>query len=233
MPTTQISLIREHTEKIKPPRALWVSFELGRPLGAPNDAAFQTRVLTAALDLLEAPSGPTIVDHPEDEPPAQGPATLVCPVSFAQPVSDQSDVAQLSAKFKEEIALMRPWYDRSMEERKRTTVGVSGMEPEAIGSFVADFLDGDLPSSQDDESPGFQFKLATDDLKAFYFEAATARPGQKDADGETLSTWYFRETVAGKVLFSVRDAHTDSEDENLRRVVNGLLIPRVHASFSP
>jgi hypothetical protein len=154
-------------------------------------------------------------------------------VSFAQPVSDQSDVAQLSAKFKEEIALMRPWYDRSMEERQRTTVGVSGMEPEAIGSFVADFLDGDLPSSQDDESPGFQFKLATDDLKAFYFEAATARPGQKDADGETLSTWYFRETVAGKVLFSVRDAHTDSEDENLRRVVNGLLIPRVHASFSP
>ncbi len=57
MPTTQISLIREHTEKIKPPRALWVPFELGRPLGVPNDAAFQNRVITAALDLFEAPSG--------------------------------------------------------------------------------------------------------------------------------------------------------------------------------
>ena len=75
----------------------------------------------------------------------EGPAALVCPVSFSQPVSDESSVAQLSAKFKEEIALMRPWYDRSTEERKRTTVGVSGMEPEAIGSFVVQFLDDDIP----------------------------------------------------------------------------------------
>ena len=50
--TTQISLIRKHTEIIKPPRALWVSFELGRPFGKPNDSDFQSRVLSAALDLL-------------------------------------------------------------------------------------------------------------------------------------------------------------------------------------
>jgi hypothetical protein len=30
IPTTGISLVREHTEKIRPPRALWVTFELGR-----------------------------------------------------------------------------------------------------------------------------------------------------------------------------------------------------------
>ena len=47
--TTQISLIRPQTENTKPPRALWVPFELGRPMGAPNDAAFQLRVLRAAL----------------------------------------------------------------------------------------------------------------------------------------------------------------------------------------
>ncbi|MCH7711818.1 MAG: hypothetical protein IH903_09315, partial [Proteobacteria bacterium] len=54
MPTTQISLIREHTEKIVPPRALWVPFELGRPFGAPDDSGFQKRVLLGALELLEA-----------------------------------------------------------------------------------------------------------------------------------------------------------------------------------
>ena len=43
--TTQISLVRLHTEKIKPPRALWVPYELGRPLGQPNDPEFQKRVL--------------------------------------------------------------------------------------------------------------------------------------------------------------------------------------------
>ena len=56
VPTTQVSLIREHTETINPPRALWVPFELGRPLGAPEDPGLQRRVLMAALNLLEAQS---------------------------------------------------------------------------------------------------------------------------------------------------------------------------------
>ena len=47
--TTQISLIRQHSEQIKPPRALWVPFELGRPLGVPGDPGFQARVLVSAL----------------------------------------------------------------------------------------------------------------------------------------------------------------------------------------
>ena len=49
-----ISLIRPQTENTKPPRALWVPFELGRPFGPPDDAAFQKRVLLAALRLLGA-----------------------------------------------------------------------------------------------------------------------------------------------------------------------------------
>src|SRR4029450_2003444 len=32
-PTAAISLVREHPEVPRPPRALWVTFELGRPLG--------------------------------------------------------------------------------------------------------------------------------------------------------------------------------------------------------
>ena len=51
--TTQISLVREHSETMKPPRAMWVPFILGRPLGQPNDPAFQRRVLRGALELLE------------------------------------------------------------------------------------------------------------------------------------------------------------------------------------
>ena len=68
MATTQISLIREHTERIRPPRALWVPFELGRPLGVPDDEAFQIRVLLHALKLLEARSGPVLEDFPEEAP---------------------------------------------------------------------------------------------------------------------------------------------------------------------
>jgi len=53
IPTVAISLIRAQTENTKPPRALWVPFELGRPLGPPSDPAFQKRVILAALRLLE------------------------------------------------------------------------------------------------------------------------------------------------------------------------------------
>ena len=56
--TTGISLVREHSEWMAPPRILWVPFRLGRPLGRPGDAAFQHRVIDAALALLDAPSGP-------------------------------------------------------------------------------------------------------------------------------------------------------------------------------
>ena len=108
VPTTQISLIREHTGKMNPPRALWVSFELGRPLGVAGDVAFQTRVLAAAVNLHEAPKRPVLVGYPKDAPPVEGPTALVCPVSFCRPASDESNIAKLSAKFMEEIALMRP-----------------------------------------------------------------------------------------------------------------------------
>ena len=42
--TVSISLIRPQTERTRPPRALWVPFELGRPLGPPSDPTVQRRV---------------------------------------------------------------------------------------------------------------------------------------------------------------------------------------------
>ena len=53
MPTTGISLVREHTQQMQLPRFLWVPFELGRPFGAPNEPDFQRCVLRTALELLE------------------------------------------------------------------------------------------------------------------------------------------------------------------------------------
>ena len=50
--TVSISLLREITEKIRPPRALFVPFPLGYPLGEANNAALQTRIMRAALELL-------------------------------------------------------------------------------------------------------------------------------------------------------------------------------------
>ena len=51
--TVAIALIRPQAENTKPPRTLWVPFELGRPFGPPNDPAFQKRVVVSALRLLK------------------------------------------------------------------------------------------------------------------------------------------------------------------------------------
>jgi hypothetical protein len=45
-------------ERMAPPRSLVTCFPLGRPLGRPDDPAFQTGVLLTALDLLGTGSGP-------------------------------------------------------------------------------------------------------------------------------------------------------------------------------
>ena len=47
---------------MNPPRALWVPFELGRPIGAPDEPDFQRRVVEAALALFAAPDGPVFLD---------------------------------------------------------------------------------------------------------------------------------------------------------------------------
>jgi hypothetical protein len=63
--TVSISLLREVTEKIAPPRALFVPFPLGFPLGAPNDAELQHRVIRAALALLPRTNLPILEDYQE------------------------------------------------------------------------------------------------------------------------------------------------------------------------
>ena len=74
--TTSISFVREHTEKVKPPRALFVPFPFGHALGRPNDPELQHQVLRAVLDLLSAPAGPVLVDFgmPSFSPGVNGPS---------------------------------------------------------------------------------------------------------------------------------------------------------------
>ena len=52
IPTVSITLLREITERVEPPRALYVNRPLGFPLGQANDVRLQRRILMAALDML-------------------------------------------------------------------------------------------------------------------------------------------------------------------------------------
>lgn len=193
----------------------------------PNDPAFQKRVLLATLRLFDAESGPLLEDFPEDAPVMQEEITgLACPVDFTQEKADLTETEELCAAFKKEMLSMRPWYDLSLKKRGRTTVGVSGVELDSLGDFICSFLMGEIPKNlREDIALPYTLNLATDDLKAYYFEGITAQPGQESPSSQVLSDWFYDETVAGKVLFALRDTLKNSEDRVMKTVGNALIIP--------
>lgn len=235
LPTVQISLIREHTEKIKPPRALWVPFELGRPLGVPGNATFQTEVLRRTLALLEAPSGPVLADFPQDAPTAlDAPGVLACPVNFPVPVKDLTDTERLQQTFQNEIAELQSWYDLAVAQRGRTTAIVSGLSPHTMGTFIGEFLNGNIPDSPRDDLPALAvLKLAFEDLKAYYCEAISAQPGQQHAASTALTDWFWCHTTAGQVLFRLQECGKHKDDSAWQLFSQLLLVPRSYQAASP
>ncbi len=227
MATTQISLIRDHTERIKPPRALWVPFELGRPIGSPDNSGFQTRVVQAALALLERPSGPVLEDFPDDEPAGTPPdMPLACPVSFAAQVAELDAEDQLLHAFQTEVEGLRNWYDVALEKRGRTTADTTGLAPETVAEFIAAFARGEEPENPLSEvSLGTALKMASEDLKAYYNESVTAQPG-RTTDSISLANWFWGETAAARVLNEVRKYCLRREGREYKLLGNTLLVPR-------
>src|SRR5207249_11541174 len=94
-----ISMVREHTEKVKPPRALFVPFPFGHAFGRANDVELQHRVLRAAVDLLAEPAGPVLRDFPDDaelgdHPPAPRQASTIAAAAgaSADPATDATEL---------------------------------------------------------------------------------------------------------------------------------------------
>ena len=209
IPTTGISLVREHTETVRPPRALWVTFELGRPMGIPDDPPFQRRVVKAALDLLERTDGPLIADHPEhvDEPADF--SGWACPINLAP-----TEVDSLAA----EIDRLATWHDRAVTAQGRTTVGVSGLDMPAAGALVTEALAGALPPAQ-------TLKEALDDLRAYYLEAASAFPDP--GSPATRKKWFWEETKLARAMLALQPKLAASDDQQHKVLANLTMIPAV------
>lgn len=219
--------MRLHTEKIHPPRALWVPFDLGRPLGAP-DAAFQTKVLRTALKLLERTDGPILEDYPEDAPDAGGEdeEAWVCPISLPAPeAAEDQDAAVL-----DEIESLRSWYDLGVEKRGRTSVGTSGLDIEAIARYLSAWARGEMPDNPSEDETlkddnNTIIRMACDDLKAYYAEAAAAQPGRGKAtpNSAEISDWFWSSTQGANLLLKLKETLSASDDKMIA-IVGGLLV---------
>jgi hypothetical protein len=187
--TVGISSIRGQTERLRPPRALYCEFPLGRPLGRPGDPRFQHRVLRAALDLLARPAGPVLEDFP-DTIEASTTETLSCSVpprlDLTLPVAVDEAVA------------FRPAYERQLKATGRTTVGRAlnaDTIPTAVHGFVriadgSGLADAALPANPTD---------CALDIRSYYEEAALAIAAHVPAARATQE-WFYEHTAAGGVI---------------------------------
>ena len=218
--TTSISLVREHTEKLKAPRALFVPFPFGHALGRPNAPELQHRVLRAALDLLRAPSGPVLGDFPDDaEPGDQPPAPRQ---ASAVPVA--ATIAQDAVA---EVGELRAGHERWLAKNGgRSAFGLSGVAAtrfDDVVRFLQQFADGaDADMSERPSGvalPAF-IRWCADDLKTLAFESYMAM--QPEAGGDEIARWFWGTTAAGQVLRRVRERLDASDDPSWKAAAFGV-----------
>ena len=223
--TVTLAFVRPHVEAMRPPRALWIPFELGKPFGEPMDAPFQMRVLRAALDLLEEPGGPVLVDYPGPVSDHDRDLGWSCRSPKLQSDAERTDPAALLARIRAEDRAIRPLYTRAAASRGRSSVGASGVALDDLAAFLTGFLDENPPANPVRSlSLPQTFRFALDDLMAYYTEA-------KSFEGElTTSTdlgrWFWDETAAGRLLIELEHACRSSSNRTLRWMSEiGILVP--------
>ena len=210
-------MVREHVEKVKPPRALFVPYPFGFALGKPNDAELQHRVIAAAFELLEKPAGPVLADFPEAEVPDVLPQASGVTRSSARTPADAAD----------EIAGLRAFYERWVDDHDgRTAVGLSGI-PQRRWRGLVRFLEAysrgeavDLKERPADVSLPQFVRYCVDDLKAFYYEARMAqRPSTSAPD---LHAWFWGETAIGQLVPALGEHMQASADPATKAVAFGI-----------
>ncbi len=122
------------------------------------------------------------------------------------------------------MAELRPWYELNIEKRGRTAV--VEFDPERASELLSTFaVEGQLENPKADLAPATALRLATQDLKAFYFEAATARPGSASPASGEFSRWFWLETAAAGILRAVKERCLNEADDALRKTGAMFLIP--------
>ena len=224
--TVLVGFVREHIEAIKPPRALFLDFPMGRSMGKPNDPVFQKKVIREAFGLLDTDSGPVISDFPEVIPVKDGRMGYALPPELVLSIEDIGDVDAVLAEVKAEMAALRLDYEAAVAARGRTTVGASGLEIEEFAPFVAGFLNGEIPQSPRRGMPAIPLlKLVVEDLEAYFTETRTHRDSIDDL--ELMGKWFWEESKTGRMLLLLEAVSIASDNKVMLQIVEmSLMAPR-------
>jgi len=199
--TVVLAATRSVAERIHPPRALYVPFPLGRPLGKPGDAAFQHDVLARAFALLEAPSAPVLEDYPEEIVAEEVALTCSLPPRFDPDLAAAVD----------EASGLRKAYDRALARRGVSSVGraISADDVPKVLGVLDDIANG--LNWKEADIPGRNTTAVCHDIRTYYEEAALELVDASAAapDGRAAEAWFYERTEAGKTVLAARQAIKD------------------------
>lgn len=208
------------------PRFLWVPFELGRPFGAPNAPDFQRRVLRTALELLERPNGPVVLeDFPDDAPEvalSEAEESWACPIAFHSPSQEHPE---LVAATLEEMERLAPWHEFYLAKRGASAPAASGLARERVVTLLGELSAGAEAPEAETELPLQEWiRLGCDDLRTWYLEAAQGQPGR--GSPRELQDWFWRDTAAARLIGSAATALLTHPNRILQFLGGRGLVPR-------
>ena len=216
--TVIVALVREHVEHMRPPRALWVPFELGRPFGVPDEAGLQTRVLCAALALLDQPGpGPILEDFTEEASYLPGEKDWKYPGDL-----DTSDVLA-------EVASVHPFWEQARDRHGRSSFGISGLSAKAAIEFIARYHCAEPMPNPKGMARVTRAKYAVVDITAYYLESATAVAGHPSS--HQLGEWFWEHTLASAMIREFQEIARSSDDSNLNLIADSLVPAERHSSY--
>ena len=194
--TVAISSIRAQAEAARAPRVLHCEFPLGRPLGRPDDPAFQHRVLAAAFALLPRTDTPVLVDFPDVIADAAD-APLACVI----PLRDDPTLHRAVA----EVLGLRAAFERQRATTGRTLCSRVG-GPDEVRGFVESFIR--ISEGAPFDGAGLDVAhigAAALDVRAYFEEAALAMTDHVP-EARQAESWFYRLTETGRVLRRARAA---------------------------
>lgn len=193
--TVVLASMRDVAERMRPPRALYCEFPLGRPLGRPDDVGLQTSVLEAAFGLLDSDES-VLATYPEVIESDEMPLQCSIPPRFDPTVPAAVDEARG----------LRAAYDRSYASSGVTSVG-RVLDADEIAQALdvlhhwAQGVDrSTLPL------PGKNTTAVCHDIFAFYTEAALELATGPGPRARAVEAWFYEKTEAGQTILAARAA---------------------------
>ena len=217
--TVALSQIRQHTEKVKPPRAVYVPFPLGLPVGHPGNIPEQQAVLDLAFSTLDAVSVPVLLDYRDKAAAEEGGSPLQ-----ASEIDPDEDAR--AANFATEVTLMRRYWEQHLAATGRTGVGLSKVPPQRFRGVVR-FLEAILTDQTADseerpaDMPRPMFvRTCLEDLRVMYGEARLQTHPHESS--EERQRWLLGSTALGLMLRRLRETFDASDDPQLKALAFGI-----------